>query len=200
MATLPPRRRRQRSVREVTCVGLLSVATATVIAALLVGGTLAIGSSAVLAVGCAWALARIAASELRCTRRAAAADRAELAHSYAHVQARSTADAVVTRAAMTRLLAARDGTIAVLRAMVDAALQRAVDAEAAAREEAARRSAVEKELEALAEALQVRHAEEADELASWEPREDDTVVDLLAWEERSSSSAAPAPPWQRRHA
>jgi hypothetical protein len=40
-------------------------------------------------------------------------------------------------------------------------------------------------------ALAIRRAEEADELATWEPGgpEVDTVVDLLAWEDRVRSGA-----------
>ena len=79
--------------------------------------------------------------------------------------------------------------------------KRAAEAEHRVKRESRRANDLQAKVEELEEVLEIRKAEEEDQLAVWDGAqfqlpgmgEDlDTVVDLLAWEERVANETAPA--------
>ena len=92
---------------------------------------------------------------------------------------------------MTDRLVRRDRDVAELEDDVVAAEKRAIEAEARVQREARRANEAQERVVTLTERVQeleIRKAEQADELATWHSELDvDAVVDLIAWEERVAS-------------
>ena len=99
--------------------------------------------------------------------------------------------------AMTDRLVRRDRDVAALEDDVVAAEKRAIEAEARVQREARRANDAQERLAALTERVQeleIRKAEQADELATWHAEVDvDAVADLIAWEERVAAGSSPRP-------
>ena len=80
--------------------------------------------------------------------------------------------------------------------------KRAMEAETRVKREARRANDAMELVASLQEQLEIRAAEEADELASWEGwdgvMDASTVVDLLAWEDKANAGAGAAD--DRKHA
>jgi hypothetical protein len=167
-------RRRQRSVRVTVAVALLSLATALVLLSLPTQSPVWLSISAVLALACGWAAARIVYSELVQSRREAAADRAEQAKAYRSMFAERASEHAEFTTSMTDRLARRDREVAQLESTLVSAETRAMQAEARVQREArrandatARAEELGERVEELEEALVIRRAEEVDELAGW---------------------------------
>lgn len=197
-----PSRRRQRSVRVTVAVALLSVATAAVVAALPTQSALWLSIASVLALACGWASARIIYTELLQSRRDNATDRAAQAQAYKSLfSVRATEHAEFTTA-MTDRIATREKELAQLQEDLVSTQRRAAEAEARVQREARRADDAASEVASLKERieeLEIRKAEEADELATWEGFE--TAVDLMAWEAKINEAARDAQAEaERKHA
>jgi len=197
-----PSRRRQRSVRVTVAVALLSVASAAVVLALPTQSALWLSIASVLALACGWAAARIIYTELLQSRRDNATDRAAQAQAYKSLfSVRATEHAEFTTA-MTDRIAAREKELAQLQEDLVATQRRAGEAEARVQREARRANDAASEVASLKERieeLEIRKAEEADELATWEGFE--TAVDLMAWEAKINDAARDAQAEaERKHA
>ncbi len=199
-----PGRRRQRSVRVTVAVLLLSLATLAVLLALPGQSPLWLSAAAVLALLCGWAAARIVYNELAQSRREAAADRAAQAQAYRSMFSERASEHAEFTTAMTDRLVRRDREITELETAVVTAEQRAMEAETRVQRESRRAKQAEERVAELQETLEIRDAEEADELASWDaPLFDpqlDAVVDLLAWEQKVSAGAPGADEGGQKHA
>jgi hypothetical protein len=110
--------------------------------------------------------------------------------------------------AMTERLATRERDIRELESTIVIAEKRAIEAETRVQREARRANEAQERVVELQQALEIRKAEEADELASWDgwegaqlfDREAETVVDLVAWDEKVSAGAAADQAPQKKHA
>ena len=198
---LKPARRRQRSVRVTVAVALLSFATLAVVSALPTRSFGWMAASSVFALFCAWASARIIYNELTQSRRESAADRAAQATAYREMFSARATEHAEFASVMTDKLKRTDREVRELSGTLVLAEKRAAEAEHRVKREARRASDLEAKVEELEEALEIRKAEEEDQLAVWDGAqfqlpgmgEDlDTVVDLLAWEERVANETAPA--------
>jgi len=195
MATTSSPRRRQRSIRVTVAVLLLTLATAVVLVALSVRTVPLLCSACVLALVSGWAAARIVYSELRQTWHAHARDRARQAQAFRGLFVERATQHAAFASAMSDRLGDTEREVRELEATLRLSERRATDAEGRVRREARRGDEARQRVAELEVALEIRTAEEADELASWESarREQldvDTVVDLLAWEERGSAGGA----------
>ena len=196
-------RRRPHGARPTLGAGALAVATAAGALAL-VAGTAALLAAALLAALLAgWLAFRLTCTELRLHRLHAVRDRAWQAAGFRDHVARTAAEHTEFAAAMTRRLAARDRDVRELEGTLRLSEARADSAEDRVRREVRRVDDARSRIVELEVALAIRRAEEADELATWEPGgpDVDTVVDLLAWEDRARSiSARPGSSRSRRGA
>ena len=185
-----PSRRRPRSARVLLGAVVLTVATVATVAALATGDARALGAAAALAVGCGWLVLRMTCTELRLLRLHSARDRAWQAAAFRDHVSQAAAEHAAFAAAMTRRLAGRDREVRELEGTLRLSEARACSAEDRVRREVRRVDDARNRIVELEVALAIRRAEEADELATWEPGgpEVDTVVDLLAWEDRARSS------------
>jgi|SRR5689334_6178489 len=204
-----PGRRRQRSVRVTVAVALLGVATALVLLALPTQSPLWLSVASVVALASGWAAARIVYTELAQSRREAAADRAAQAQAYRSMFSERASEHAEFTTAMTDRIVRRDAEIAELETTVVAAEKRAIEAEARVQREARRANDAQEKVVELTERVQeleIRKAEEDDELATWHSELDvplpvvDSVVDLMAWEERVSVGARGAESEAKKHA
>lgn len=197
-----PGRRRQRSVRVTVAVALLGAATALVLVALPTQSPLWLSIASVAALASGWAAARIVYNELAQSRREAATDRAAQAHAYRSMFAERASEHAEFTTVMTDRLVRRDRDVAALEDDVVAAEKRAIEAEARVQREARRANDAQERLVTLTERVQeleIRKAEEDDELATWHSDLDATsMVELIAWEERVSAGAAPEA--EKKHA
>lgn len=194
-----PARRRQRSVRITVAVALVGLATLVVVLALPTQSPVWLSFSSVFALVCGALAARIVYSELLQSRREAAADRAAQAKAYQQMFTERAAEHAEFTSAMTERLAARDRSIKELESTIVLAEARAVEAEARMNRESRRANEAQELVAQLQEQLEIRKAEQADELATWEGWDGQTVVDLLAWEEKAQA-AADADAAARKHA
>lgn len=192
------RRRRQRSVRVTVAVALLGVATVCVLLALPTQSPAWLSAAAVLAVCCGWAAARIVYTELVQSRREAASDRAAQANAYRILFSERAEEHATFTTTMTDRLARRDRDVAELESTIVLTEKRAIEAEARVQREARRANDAQRLVVELQEQLEIRKAEEADQLASWDP-DLETVVDLMAWEERVSAAGS-TPEVDKKHA
>jgi len=203
MAISSPNRRRQRSVRVTVAVTLLSVATAAVVLALPTQSPAWLSVSSVFALVCGFAASRIIYNELLQSRREAATDRASQAQAYRSMFSERAAEHAEFTTAMTDRLAVRDRSIKELEGTIVLAEKRAMEAETRVKREARRANEAMELVASLQEQLEIRKAEEADELASWEGwdgvMDASTVVDLLAWEDKANAAAGAAAD-DRKHA
>lgn len=197
-----PSRRRQRSVRVTVAVALLSLASAAVVLALPTQAPLWLSVASVLALACGWAAARIIYTELAQSRRDNATDRAAQAQAYRSLFAERASEHAEFTTAMTDRIAARDKELTQLQEDLVATQRRAGEAEARVQREARRANDAAAEAASLRERieeLEIRKAEEADELATWEGFE--TAVDLMAWEAKINEAALEAQAEaERKHA
>lgn len=209
MATSSPNRRRQRSVRVTVAVALLTLATLVVLVALPTQSPTWLSVSSVFALLCGAAASRIVYSELLQSRRENAADRAAQAQAYRLMFSTRASEHAEFTTAMTDRLAHRDRSIIELEGTLLEAEQRVFDAEQRVQRESRRANEAQEQVAGLQDALEIKRAEEADELASWDgwngaphfDREADTVVDLLAWEDKLQTEAeASAGSANRKHA
>jgi len=197
-----PSRRRQRSVRVTVAVALLSVASAAVVLALPTQSALWLSIASVLALACGWAAARIIYTELLQSRRDNATDRAAQAQAYKSLFSERASEHAEFTTAMTDRIAAREKELAQLQEDLVSTQRRAGEAEARVQREARRANDAAAEVASLKERieeLEIRKAEEADELATWEGFE--TAVDLMAWEAKINEAALEAQAEaERKHA
>jgi hypothetical protein len=203
MAISSPNRRRQRSVRVTVAVSLLSVATAAVVLALPTQSPAWLSVSSVFALVCGFAASRIIYNELLQSRREAATDRASQAQAYRSMFSERAAEHAEFTTAMTDRLATRDRSLKELEGTIVLAEKRAMEAETRVKREARRANDAMELVASLQEQLEIRKAEEADELASWEGwdgvMDASTVVDLLAREDKANAGAGAAAD-DRKHA
>ena len=197
-----PSRRRQRSVRVTVAVALLSAASAAVVLALPTQSALWLSVASVLALACGWAAARIIYTELLQSRRDNATDRAAQAQAYKSLFSERASEHAEFTTAMTDRIAAREKELAQLQEDLVSTQRRAGEAEARVQREARRANDAASEVASLKERieeLEIRKAEEADELATWEGFE--TAVDLMAWEAKINDAARDAQAEaERKHA
>ncbi|HEX6248997.1 MAG TPA: hypothetical protein VFZ64_14085 [Nocardioidaceae bacterium] len=197
-----PARRRQRSVRVTVAVALLSLATLVVVLALPTQSPLWLSFSSVFALVCGALASRIVYTELLQSRQEAAADRAAQAQAYKTMFHERAAEHAEFTTAMTDRLAARDRSIKELEGTIVLAEARAIEAETRVARESRRANDAQELVAQLQEQLEIRKAEQADELASWEgwdgAMDAETVVDLLAWEEKAQAGSAEADAERRR--
>lgn len=194
-----PMRRRQRSVRVTVAVALIGLATLGVVLALPTQSPLWLSISSVLALVCGALASRIVYSELLQSRREAAADRAAQAQAYRTMFTERAAEHAEFTSAMTDRLAAHTRSIEELEGTIVLAEARAIEAETRVKRESRRANEAQDLVAQLQEQLEIRKAEQADELASWEGWDGETVVDLLAWEEKVQAAAGDGED-ERRHA
>jgi hypothetical protein len=176
-------------VRVTVAVALLSLSTLGVVLALPTQSPGWLSASSILALVCGIASARIIYSELVQSRREAARDRAAQAQAYRTLFSERAEEHEEFTSTMTERLVRRDRDIRELEGTIVLAEKRAMEAETRVQREARRANEALELVAELQEALEVRKAEDADELASWNAdvpfdQELDTVVDLLAWEDR----------------
>ena len=197
---LRPARRRQRSVRVTVAVALLSFATLGVVLALPTASYAWMATAAVFALVCGWASARIVYNELAQSRRENFADRAAQANAYRNLFSARAEEHAEFSSAMTDKLARNEREVRELSGTLVLAEKRAAEAENRVKREAKRASTLEAKVTELEEELEIRKAEEEDQLAVWDAAQFqlpgmgddlDTVVDLLAWEERVNAETAP---------
>ncbi|HET6625163.1 MAG TPA: hypothetical protein VFG63_02130 [Nocardioidaceae bacterium] len=204
MATSSPNRRRQRSVRVTVAVALLSLATVAVVLALPTQSPGWLSASSVVALLCGFTAARIIYNELLQSRREAAIDRAAQAQAYRSMFSERAEEHAVFTTAMTERLANRDRDIRELENTIVLAEKRAMEAESRVQRESRRVNEAQERVAELQHALEIRKAEEADELASWDgwqgALEADTVVDLLAWDEKVNAGLPGDEGQQQKHA
>jgi hypothetical protein len=197
-----PSRRRQRSVRVTVAVALLSLATAAVVLALPTQSPVWLSVASVLALACGWAAARIIYTELAQSRRDNAADRAAQAQAYKSLFSERASQHAEFTTAMTDRIAARERELVELQEGLVEAQRRAGEAEARVQREARRANDAAAEVATLrerVEELEIRKAEEADELATWEGFE--TAVDMMAWEAKvNAATVAAQAEADRKHA
>ena len=196
----PVSRRRQRSVRVTVAAALLSLATLAVVLALPTQSAGWLSVSSVVALVCGFAAARIVYNELVQSRREAATDRAAQAQAYRSMFSERAEEHAEFTTAMTERLANRERAVRELEGTIVLAEQRALEAEARVRREARRANEAAEHVAELQQALEIRKAEEADELASWEGWEAETVVDLLAWDEKVTAAAHADQRQHQKHA
>jgi len=200
-----PARRRQRSVRVTVAVALLGVATLAVVLALPTQSPVWLSFSSVLALLCGATASRIIYTELLQSRQEAAADRASQAQAYRAMFNERAAEHAEFTTVMTERLATRDKSIKELESTIVLAETRAIEAETRVKREARRANDAQEMVAQLQEQLEIRKAEQADELATWEGWDEtmdlETVVDLLAWEEKVQAGAENAEAEdERKHA
>jgi hypothetical protein len=186
-----PLRRRPPSVRVSTSAALLAVTTAVGLVALVADSADLLVAALVAALVTGWLVLRLACTELRLLRRHSARERAWQAADFRDHVSRTAAEHTTFAAALARQLAGRDREVRELEGTLRLSEARADAAEDRVRREVRRVDDARNRIVELEVALAIRRAEEADELATWEPGgpEVDTVVDLLAWEDRSRASA-----------
>ncbi|HJR38872.1 MAG TPA: hypothetical protein VJ819_10875 [Nocardioidaceae bacterium] len=197
MATSSPKRpvsrRRQRSVRVTVAVSLLSVATLVVVLALPTQSPAWLSVSSVFALVCGFLAARIVYNELVQSRREAATDRAAQAQAYKSMFSERAEEHAEFTTAMTERLTSRERSIKELEGTIVLAEKRAMEAETRVQRESRRANEAMELVADLQQQLEIRKAEEADELATWDgwegAMEADTVVDLLAWDEKVNAGA-----------
>jgi hypothetical protein len=169
-------------------VGLLALATVVVGLALPTQSPLWLSFSSVFALLCGATASRIVYTELLQSRREAAEDRAVQAQAYRVMFHERAAEHAEFTSAMTERLAARDRSIEDLEGTIVLAEARAMEAETRVKRESRRANDAQELVTQLQEQLEIRKAEQADELASWEGWEGvmdaETVIDLLTWEEK----------------
>lgn len=194
-----PARRRQRSVRVTVAVALLALATLVVVLALPTQSPVWLSFSSVFALVCGALASRIVYTELLQSRQEAAADRAAQAQAYKLMFSERAAEHAEFTSAMTERLAASDKSIQELESTIVLAEARAIEAETRVKRESRRANEAQELVAELQEQLEIRKAEQADELASWEGWDAETVVNLLAWEEKVQAAAGDAKD-ERKHA
>ncbi|HET7534215.1 MAG TPA: hypothetical protein VFJ83_13775 [Nocardioidaceae bacterium] len=197
-----PARRRQRSVRVTVAVALLALATLVVVLALPTQSPVWLSFSSVFALLCGATSSRIVYTELLQSRQEAAADRAAQAQAYRAMFHERAAEHAEFTSAMTDRLAARDKSIQELESTIVLAEARAIEAETRVKRESRRANDAQELVAQLQEQLEIRKAEQADELATWEGWDGadvETVVDLLAWEEKVQAGAGESKD-DRKHA
>lgn len=192
MATTSPHRRRQRSVRVTVSVALLALAALVVVLALPTQSPLWLSFSSVFALVSGATASRIVYTELLQSRREAATDRAVQARAYRTMFHERAAEHAEFTSAMTDRLAASDRSIHELEGTIVLAEARAIEAETRVKRESRRANEAQERVAELQEQLEIRKAEQADELASWEGWDAETVVDLLAWEEKVQAGTSDA--------
>jgi hypothetical protein len=175
MATSPSRRR-ERSVRATSASLLLVVATASVVAATVVGTLVWLSLSAAFAALVGWVVARLYRSELVVSRRESAAVRAGLAAEYRDLLDQKSDEQAVFLSAMTDQLVFRERELAELEGVVTLAERRADVAEEQLR-------ASQDELKEL----QLLHDLQGPIPQGSAGDDAETVVDLLGWGRTSSA-------------
>ena len=159
--------------------------------------------ASVVALACGWAAARIVYTELAQSRREAAADRAAQAQAYRIMFAERAVRARRVHHRDDRPAIRRDRDVAALEDDVVAAEQRAIEAEARVQREARRANDAQERLVTLTERVQeleIRKAEQADELATWHAEVD---VDAVSTSSPGRSGSRPARSWpapEQKHA
>ncbi len=197
-----PVRRRPPSSRVAVGAVLLSLTTVAAVLALTADGAAPLTVALLVALTAGWLVLRLTTTELRLERQQAARDRAWQAAAFRDHVTQTAAEHTVFAEALGQRLVARERDVRELEGTLRLSEARADAAEDRVRREVRRLEDARGRIVELEVALAIRRAEEADELATWEPGgpEVDTVVDLLAWEDRARSGAASDTRRLRRHA
>lgn len=175
--TRPAGRRRQRSVRVSVAVSLLGTASVLVLLSLPTRSVLWLSLASVASLVLSWAALRMVWTEVLQSRRENAADRAAAARAYRQLFTVRAAEHAEFTTAMTERLAEARLCARELEGLLAQQQGRTARAEAVAAER-------EAELQVHLETLRLRVAElEAGEVAAWQTRSADSVVELAAWEE-----------------
>jgi hypothetical protein len=180
-------------------VALLVLATLVVLAALPTQSAGWLSVSSVLALVCGALAARIVHSELLQSRREAAADRAAQAKAYRTMFSERAEEHAEFTTAMTDRLLRSEREVRELEGTLVLAEKRAIEAETRVKRESRRANDALDLVAELKEALEIKAAQEADELAIWDA-DVPTVVDLLAWDEKVNVSAQGPLRAQNKHA
>src|SRR3712207_5831971 len=133
MARTGSSRRRQRSVRLGTSVGLMAAASVAVLVTLPVAGSPLFAGAAVLALLCSWAAVRITQAEVVQSRRAHARDGAAQGRAFRLLLTARSQGQAAFAAAMTERLTSRDRQVGELQATLRVSERRAADADDRAR-------------------------------------------------------------------
>ena len=189
MANRSPSRRRQRRVRVTVAAGILAVATAVAVPALLVQSVIWLSVAVVVTLVGGISATRIVYTEMLQDRHENAAQRARLADANRTASVALSRDNTVFAETMSRMVKGRDKSINELEGTILLAEKRASIAEHRARHEAASAKEANFALAELQQRVQDAKAELVDELAVWEGAEFDTVIDLMTWEERVMTKA-----------
>lgn len=182
-------------------VSLLALATVAVVLAVPTQSPVWLTFSSVFALACGWASARIVYTELAQSRRDNARDKAQQAQAYREMFAERATEHAEFTTAMTDRMKRADEEVAELQSSFVAAQRRAAEAETRVRREAQRANTADgkvAELEQRVQELEVKKAEQTDQLASWDGFE--TVVDLMAWEEKVGAITKAALPPETKQA
>ncbi len=189
MANRSPSRRRQRRIRVTVAAGILAVATAVAVSALLIQSALWLSVAVVVTLVGGISATRIVYTEMLQDRRTNALERARLADTHRTASITHSKENTAFAEAMVRKVKGRDRSINELEGTIRLAEKRASIAEHRARHEAANAKEANFALAELQQRVQDAKAELIDELAEWEGAELDTVIDLMSWEERVMTKA-----------
>ena len=185
-------------MRVTVATALIALATVAVAVALPTQSPTWLSVSSVLALVCGALAARIVYSELAQSRREAAADRAAQAQAYKVMFTERAAEHAEFTTAMTDRITGMGREINTLEATIVLAEKRAIEAETRVQRESRRANEAQEKLAELQQELQIKLAEQSDELATWDG-DPDTVVDLLAWEDKVITASMPDEA-QQKHA
>lgn len=189
MANRSPSRRRQRRVRVTVAAGILAVATAVAVPALLIQSTIWLSVAVIVTLVGGISATRIVYTEMLQDRRINALERARLADAHRTASIAHSKENTAFAEVMVRKVKGRDRSISELEGTIRLAEKRASIAEHRAHNEAANAKEANLALAELQQRVQDAKAELIDELAEWEGAELDTVVDLMSWEERVMTKA-----------
>lgn len=189
MANRSPSRRRQRRIRVTVAAGILAVATAVAVPALIVQSAIWLSVAVVVTLVGGISATRIVYTEMLQDRRTGALERARLADANRKASVTHSRENTAFAEAMVRKVKGRDRSITELEGTIRLAEKRASIAEHRARHEATNAKEANLALAELQQRVQDAKAELIDELAEWEGAELDTVIDLMSWEERVMTKA-----------
>lgn len=169
-------RRRQRSVRLTVAIGLLSVATAVVLASLPTQSPLWLSVASVTSLVLGWTAVRITWSEVLQTRRENVADRAAAAAAYKSLFSARAAEHAELTTEMTERLAESHLSQRELEGLLTQHETRAQRAES-------RLAEAQERVRVLEDSIAVLRGESADPVV-------DPLVDLVSWDEQATQKAA----------
>ncbi|MFT4288992.1 hypothetical protein [Nocardioides sp.] len=189
-------RRRQRSARVTTAVGLIALAALAVAGAVISGSWPIAVTAAVLAVVLGGAAVKITHTELMASRVEAARDRAQQAQGYRLITEERVAEQAKHDAFWSERLRHHEQAVTELEAALAAAHQRAAEALRARHAESRRADVAERDAQALAVRLEETEARAAEAIV----RVHELEIELDAVKaEYVAATAAQEPAWRGTH-